>query len=81
MGIVVLRFVAAYLLLDALYMISTAVLKGAGDTRFIMWSMGVLSVFGMMLPVYIGIEYFGGGVYFAWACTVFFLFQLAAVTF
>jgi MATE family multidrug resistance protein len=80
MGIVVLRFVAAYLLLDGLYMISTAVLKGAGDTRFIMWSMAVLSVFGMMLPLYIGIEFFGGGVYFAWACTVFFLLQLAVVT-
>jgi len=80
MGIVVLRFVAAYLLLDGIYMISTAVLKGAGDTRFIMWCMGVLSVFGMILPIYIGIEIFGGGLYFAWACTAFFLFQLAAVT-
>jgi MATE family multidrug resistance protein len=80
MGVVVLRFVAAYLLLDGLYMISTAVLKGAGDTRFIMWSMGVLSVFGMILPIYIGIEVFGGGLYFAWGCTVFFLLQLAAVT-
>ena len=80
MGIVVLRFVAAYLLLDGLYMISTAVLKGAGDTRFIMWSMGVLSVFGMILPIYIGIEVFDRGLYFAWGCTVFFLLQLAVVT-
>jgi len=80
MGVVVLRFVAAYLLLDGLYMISTAVLKGAGDTRFIMWSMGVLSVFGMILPIYIGIEVFGAGLYFAWAWTVFFLLQLASVT-
>ena len=80
MGIVVLRFVAAYLLLDGLYMISTAVLKGAGDTRFIMWSMGVLSVFGMILPLYIGIEIFGAGLYFAWAWTVFFLLQLSSVT-
>ena len=80
MGIVVLRFVAAYLLLDGLYMISTAVLKGAGDTRFMMWTMGVLSVFGMILPIYIGIEVFGGGLYFAWGCTVFFLLQLASVT-
>ena len=80
MGVVVLRFVAAYLLLDGLYMISTAVLKGAGDTRFIMWSMGVLSVFGMILPMYIGIEVFGKGLYFAWGWSVFFLFQLASVT-
>jgi len=80
MGVVVLRFVAAYLLLDGIYMISTAVLKGAGDTKFIMWSMGLLSVFGMILPMYIGIEVFGGGLYFAWACIVFFLLQLALVT-
>lgn len=80
MGVVVLRFVAAYLLLDGLYMISTAVLKGAGDTQFIMWSMGVLSVFGMILPVYIGIEIFGAGLYFAWGWAVFFLLQLAVVT-
>jgi MATE family multidrug resistance protein len=80
-GIVVLRFVAAYLLLDGLYMISTAVLKGAGDTRFIMWSMGLISFFGMMLPIYIGIEIFGMGLYYAWGCTVFFLCQLAVLTF
>jgi len=81
MGVVVLRFVAAYLLLDALYMISTAVLKGAGDTRFIMWSMGLISFFGMILPIYIGIEVFGMGLYYAWGCTVIFLAQLAALTF
>ena len=80
-GVVVLRFVAAYLLLDGIYMISTAVLKGAGDTKFIMWSMGLISFFGMILPIYIGIEYFGLGLYYAWGCTVFFLFQLAALAF
>jgi len=80
-GVVVLRFVAAYLLFDGLYMISTAVLKGAGDTKFIMWSMGLLSFFGMVMPLYIGIEVFGMGLYYAWGCTVFFLCQLAALTF
>ncbi len=79
--VVVLRFVAAYLLLDGLYMISAAVLKGAGDTKFIMWSMGLISFFGMILPIYIGIEFFGLGLYYAWGCTVFFLCQLAALTF
>jgi MATE family multidrug resistance protein len=81
MGVVVLRFVAAYLLLDGLYMICTAVLKGAGDTRFIMWSIGVFSVFGMILPVYIGVEILGLGLYYAWGCTVFFLCQLAGIAF
>jgi len=81
MGVVVLRFVAAYLLLDGLYMISTAVLKGAGDTKFIMWSVGSLSLFGMVVPLYIGMEIFGLGLYFAWSCLVIFLFLLASVTF
>jgi MATE family multidrug resistance protein len=80
-GVVVLRFVAAYLLLDGVYMISTAVLKGAGDTRFIMWSIGLISIFGMILPVYVGVEIYGLGLYYAWGCTVFFICQLAAVTF
>ena len=79
-GVVVLRFVAAYLLLDGVYMISTAVLKGAGDTRFIMWSIGLISLFGMILPVYIGVEIYGMGLYYAWGCTVFFICQLAMVT-
>ena len=77
----VLRFVAAYLLLDGLYMISTAVLKGAGDTKFIMWSVGLLSLFGMVVPLYIGMEIFGLGLYFAWSCLVVFLLLLASVTF
>ena len=80
MGVVVLRFVAAYLLLDGLYMISTAVLKGAGDTKFIMWSIGLLSLGGMVTPLYIGMEVFGLGLYFAWSCLVVFLFLLASVT-
>jgi MATE family multidrug resistance protein len=81
MGVVVLRFVAAYLLLDGLYMISTAVLKGAGDTRFIMWSIAGISMFGLVLPLYIGMAVFGQGLYFAWACLVVFLCQMASVTF
>ncbi len=81
MGVLVLRFVAAYLLLDGLYMISTAVLKGAGDTKFIMWSIGLLSFFGMVMPLYIGMEVFGLGLYFAWTCMVLFLFLLASITF
>jgi len=81
MGVVVLRFVAAYLLLDGLYMISTAVLKGAGDTKFIMWSVGLLSLVGMVMPLYIGMEVYGLGLYFAWSCLVVFLFLLASVTF
>jgi MATE family multidrug resistance protein len=80
-GILLLRFVAAYLFFDALYMIFIGVLKGAGDTRFIMWSIGTLSLAVMILPIYIGLEVFNAGIYFAWSCATCFIFLLFAVSF
>jgi MATE family, multidrug efflux pump len=80
-GIILLRFVSAYLFFDALYMVCIGVLKGAGDTRFIMWSIGVLSLLVMILPVYIGVEVFGAGLYFAWSCATGFVFCLFVVSF
>jgi MATE family multidrug resistance protein len=80
-GINLLRFVAAYLFFDALYMVCIGVLKGAGDTRFIMWSIGLLSLVVMILPIYIGVEVFGGGIYYAWSCATLFVFFLFATSF
>lgn len=76
-----LKVVAAYILLDALYMIFSAVLKGAGDTRFIMWCVGTASLFAMLLPLSIGIEFLEWDVYAAWYCVLFYialLFSLSA---
>lgn len=80
-GILLLRFVAGYLFFDALYMIFIGVLKGAGDTRFIMWSLATLSLTVMILPVYIGVQVFNAGIYFAWSCATCFIFLLFAVSF
>jgi MATE family multidrug resistance protein len=80
-GIVLLRFVAAYIFFDALYMICIGVLKGAGDTRFIMWSIGLLSLVVMILPIYIGVEVFGAGLYYIWSCATCFIFFLFVVSF
>ena len=76
MGVQLLRIVCCYLFFDALYMICVGVLKGAGDTRFIMWSVTLVSLFAMMLPIYVGIVYFERGIYFAWICLTFFVFLL-----
>ena len=80
MGHLLLRLVAAYVLVDALYLIFVGALKGAGDTRFIMLSVASLSVAVMVLPVYIGIEFFHRGVYFAWGCAALFIVSLFAVS-
>ena len=75
-GTVLLRFVSAYIFFDALYIVCIGVLKGAGDTRFIMLSIGILSVVVMILPLVIGVHIFGAGLYFAWSCATGFVFTL-----
>ena len=80
-GVILLRFVSVYLFFDALYMVCIGVLKGAGDTRFIMWSIGLLSLAVMILPIYIGVEIFGAGLYYAWSCATCFIFVLFAASF
>jgi MATE family multidrug resistance protein len=81
LGIHLLRIICCYLFFDALYMICIGVLKGAGDTRFIMWSIALVSMFAMMLPMYVGIVYFNRGVYFAWTILTLFVFLLFVVSF
>lgn len=76
MGVVLLRFVVFYIFFDAQYMIYTGALRGAGDTRFIMWTVGGLSILTMILPIHIGISFLGMGVYFAWGCVTFFIVSL-----
>ena len=81
MGSTLLRIVAAYVLLDALYMIFVGALRGAGDTRFIMWSIGIASLGVMVAPVFIGIEFFQMGVYYAWGCVTLFVASLFGLSF
>ena len=50
-----LRFVAAYSLFDALNLIFASAIKGAGDTRFVMFMLIVLSSTCLVLPTYIAV--------------------------
>lgn len=65
LGIVLLRFVAVYCVADAAYIVFSAAIKGAGDTRFVMWVTGLASVFIMILPTYFIVNS-GAGIYAAW---------------
>ena len=76
LGAVLLRIVAVYVFVDALYMVYSGVLKGAGDTKYLMLVIGTLSVVCMLLPVSIGILWFDAGLYFAWGCVVLFIVSL-----
>jgi multidrug resistance protein, MATE family len=63
--VVLLRFVAAYCLFDAMCVVFTGTLKGAGDTRFIM----IVSLLLTPVPVaaaWVGIHFFGLGLVWCW---------------
>jgi MATE family multidrug resistance protein len=65
-GLVLLRFVAVYSLFDVLFIVYSAAIKGAGDTRFVMWTIGFLSTGIMVIPVYILVIHLGAGIYPTW---------------
>ena len=80
-AITLLRIVAIYLFMDALYMVFSGALKGAGDTRFLMYSVGLCSLLFFILPVYCGIRFLDMSLLAAWYCVLLFimiLFLLAA---
>ena len=79
-GRTLLKIVCAYLFFDALYMVFSGALRGAGDTRFMMLAIGIAAPLFLVLPVYIGIEYFQISVTTAWLFVLLFvtvLFLLA----
>jgi MATE family multidrug resistance protein len=81
MGRRLLHIVAIYLFMDAMYMSFVGVLKGAGDTRFVMWSIGVAGFCFMVMPLYIGIQFFHMGLVYAWMCVLAFITSLFILSF
>jgi MATE family multidrug resistance protein len=80
LGAGLLQIVALYVFFDAGYMVLVGVLKGAGDTRFIMWSIGLSALLVMILPLYVAVEYLGAGIYFAWGCVTLFIVCLFSLS-
>jgi len=66
LGIILMRFVAVFCFFDALNLIYSGAIKGAGDTRFIMWTIGAVCLGIMILPVYVAVEVVGAGLYTVW---------------
>lgn len=79
MGASLLRIVSIYLLFDALYMVFSGTLKGAGDTRFLMYTIGAASLFCMIFPLYVGIEVLSFSIQEAWLCVLFFIITLFTI--
>jgi len=80
MGVVVLRIMALFISFDAMYFTFVGVLKGAGDTRFIMWSIGSATMLVMVLPMTIIVEFAGGGLTACWLNLTLYVISLFSVT-
>lgn len=63
---VLLRFVAVYSLFDTLNIVFASALKGAGDTRYVMFMIIFVSVIILVIPSYLAIIVFKDGLYVAW---------------
>jgi MATE family multidrug resistance protein len=72
-----LRFVAVYCLFDSLNIVFSFALRGAGDTRFVMWVGIGLSWPIMVLPSWAAAE-FAWGMYWAWGFASLYIIILSA---
>ena len=76
LGVVLMRFVAVFCLFDALNLVFSGAMKGAGDTRYIMWTIAALSLGVMIAPVYLAVEVIGAGLYTAWTLATIYICAL-----
>lgn len=76
LGVVLMRFVAVFCFFDALNLVFSGAIKGAGDTRFIMWTIAALSLGVMIGPVYVAVEVVGAGLYTAWTLATIYICAL-----
>jgi MATE family multidrug resistance protein len=65
-AVVLLRFVAVYSLFDTMNIVFASAIKGAGDTRFVMLMILVLSVGVLIVPTYVALVRLNVGIYTAW---------------
>lgn len=78
LGTILLRYVAAFTLIDAVAIVYMGGLKGAGDTRFIMQTMGIASFGCLVIPISL-LSYFDMmNVHGPWICLLIYVGVLAA---
>jgi len=64
--VVLLRFVAVYSVFDTMNIIFASAVKGAGDTRFVMFIAVVISAFVLVIPTYVVIVVLKGSLMMVW---------------
>ncbi len=79
-GIVIMRIMALFIAFDAMYFTFIGALKGAGDTRFIMGSIGLATLFVMVLPLTLVVFFTDWGLYACWGNLTLYVLTLFTVS-
>ena len=66
LAVILLRFVAFYSVFDTMNLIFASAIKGAGDTRFVMYTIVVVSALVLVIPTYIAIAILDYGLMASW---------------
>jgi MATE family multidrug resistance protein len=70
--VVLLRFVAVYCFFDAMVIVFSFAIRGAGDTRFALIFSCVIAWTVLVLPTWLSLTWFGGGLHACWWwCTIY----------
>jgi len=77
-AIVLLRFVALYSIFDTMNIIFASAIKGAGDTRFVMFMIVSLAMGGLAIPSYIAIIVLKMNIYSAWIIVTIYIILLGS---
>lgn len=64
--VLLLRFVAIYSVFDTMNLVFASAIKGAGDTRYVMFAIIITSALVLVTPTYLGVMVMGWGVMASW---------------
>lgn len=70
-------FVAIYSLCDGLNLVFAGALKGAGDTKYVMWMLVLLATFVWVLPTWVVRQIWPHSIYAPWTCLTLYIFAMA----
>ncbi len=68
--IAMLRYIAAFLLFDGLFILYSGAIKGAGDTKFCMWVGVSMAWLLFAVPCFLAIHWFHASIWTLWAILV-----------
>ncbi|MCG6880217.1 MAG: MATE family efflux transporter [Deltaproteobacteria bacterium] len=64
--VLLLRFVAVYSIFDTMNLVFASAIKGAGDTRYVMFAIVIASALVLVTPTYLGVVVMGWGLMASW---------------